>query len=73
MYLNVSMFSHEVQLSEEEFDMFLPVCKTINLPIQPPITVSFSKKMCITEEPTGRVIEFKSITPKSAITTNYRD
>jgi len=73
MYLNVNALSHEMQLSEEEFDMFLPVCRTINLPIQPPISVSFSKKVCITEEPTGRVIEYRSITPESAININYRD
>ena len=57
----------------EEFTMFLPVCRTMNLPIQPPITVSFSKKICITEEPTGRVIEFKSRTSESDIIVNYRD
>ena len=53
--------------------MFQPVCRTINLPIQPPITVSFSKKMCMTKEPTGRVTEFRSITSESAININYRD
>ena len=45
----------------------------MNLQIQPPITVSFSKKICITEEPTGRVIEFKSRTFESDIIVNYRD
>ena len=72
MYLNANAHSHEMQL-KREFDMFLPVCRIINLPIQPPISVSFSKKMCITEEPTGRVIEFRSITPESASNINYRD
>lgn len=67
------LFSHEGQLSQEEFARFLPVCRTMNLPIQSPVTVSFSKKMCITEEPTGRVIEFKSRTSESNITVNYRD
>ena len=74
MFFNLTyVFSHEVELSEEEFAMFLPVCRTMNLPIQPPIIVSFSKKLCITEEPTGRVIEFKSRTSESDISANYRD
>lgn len=70
-YMYNYMFSHEAELSEEECAMFIPLCRTINLPVQQPIYVSFSKKVTIVEEPTGRVIELKTRTPELDITVDY--
>ena len=47
-------------LSEEDFTLFYPVCKTLSLPVQAPMSVRFLKKISVVEEPTGRIIEYKS-------------
>ena len=40
--------------------LFYPVCKTLGLPVQAPVSVCFLKKISVVEEPTGRIIEYKS-------------
>lgn len=46
-------------LEDDEIVLFRPVCQNLNLPLQPPISVSFHKKVTIREKPTGWIIEYK--------------
>ena len=46
-------------LEDDEIALFRPVCKISGLPVQPPISVTFHKKVTIREKPTGRIIEYK--------------
>ena len=59
MCMQCNIFSHEVELTERETEIFKPVCERLSMPLQPPIAVNFLKKACITEK-TGRIIEYKS-------------
>ena len=47
-------------LDEEETLLFKLVCKKLDLPLQPPVTVKFfnSKKVSIIDKPTGRAIVY---------------
>ena len=47
-------------LDEGETLLFKPVCKKLDLPLQPPVTVKFfnSKKVSIIDKPTGRAIVY---------------
>ena len=46
-------------LQDEEVTLLKPVCKNLNLPLQPPVSVVFLKKVTIKEKFTGRIIEYK--------------
>lgn len=57
------LYSNESEsafLSEEDVILFQSVCKRLDLPVQPPISVRFFKKVSIIENPTGRTIEYRS-------------
>lgn len=55
----IHIFSYVRELTEQESAIFKPTCKRLNLLVQPPTTVEFLRKVCITEEYTGRIIEYK--------------
>ena len=47
-------------LTEEDFRLFHPVCKRLNLPVQPPVSACFLKKISIIDNPTGRMRDYRS-------------
>ena len=47
-------------LSEEDVKLFYPVCWQSNKPVQPPVSVFFLKKISIIDNPTGRMVEYRS-------------
>ena len=74
MYL-ILKYSTEVNsdsafLSEEDCALFNPVCKTLALPVQAPMSVCFEKKIAVVEKPTGRIIEYKSCSDSANPKTN---
>ena len=47
-------------LSEEDVKLFNPICRQLNMPVQPPVSVLFLKKISVIDNPTGRMVEYRS-------------
>ena len=47
-------------LNEDDVELFKPVCKRLNLPVQYPVAVCFLKKVSVIDNPTGRAIDYRS-------------
>ncbi len=46
-------------LDEGEIAFLKPICRSLNMPLQPPVIATFHKK-ATKEEPTGRIVEYRS-------------
>lgn len=47
-------------LSDDEVLLLKPICRALDLPLQPPVSINLFKKVMVTEKPTGRVIEYRN-------------
>ena len=47
MCMQCNIFSHEVQLTERETEIFKPVCERLSMPLEPPTAVNFLKKLAL--------------------------
>lgn len=47
-------------MNDEDTVLFKPICKTLGLPIQPPVEVTVQKKVCKEDPQTGRKIEYNA-------------
>jgi len=60
MYIFTVMISMKYHLLMKKMSrLFLPVCKRLDLPAQPPISVTFLKRVSVIENPTGRTIDYR--------------
>ena len=48
-------------------ELLKPICKNLNLPLQPPVSVDFLKKVILREKLTGRIIEYKPSKSNSVV------
>lgn len=48
-------------LIEADVELLKPVCKELNIPVQPPVEVEFHKRLHKEDTITGRLIEYSSI------------
>ena len=47
-------------LSDDEISLLKPICRSLEIPLQSPVSVNFHKKVMVTEKSTGRIIEYRS-------------
>ena len=47
-------------LNENDVRLFKHVCKRLNLPVQYPVAVCFLKRVSVIDNPTGRMIDYRS-------------
>lgn len=47
-------------LTDDEVLLLKPICRTLDLPLQPPVSINLLKKVMVTEKQTGRVIEYRN-------------